>query len=83
MRVLDGDGFLVRIFLGESDQWQHTPLADATPRDQRTRFSLAREYSSKSLPACASSKTSSNSSGPCTMYISRARQPDGMFSMLK
>ena len=26
MRVLDGDQFLVRIFLGESDQWHHTPL---------------------------------------------------------
>jgi uncharacterized protein len=29
MRVLDGDQFLVRIFLGESDQWHHTPLARA------------------------------------------------------
>ena len=27
MRVLDGDQFLVRIFLGESDQWHHVPLA--------------------------------------------------------
>ena len=27
MRVLDGDQFLVRIFLGESDKWHHTPLA--------------------------------------------------------
>jgi PII-like signaling protein len=26
MRVLDGDQFLVRIFLGESDQWHRTPL---------------------------------------------------------
>ena len=29
MRVLDGDQFLIRIFLGESDQWHHTPLARA------------------------------------------------------
>ena len=26
MRVLDGEQFLVRIFLGESDQWEHRPL---------------------------------------------------------
>jgi PII-like signaling protein len=26
MRVLDGDQFLVRIFLGESDRFHHTPL---------------------------------------------------------
>ena len=29
MRILDGDQILVRIFLGESDLWQHTPLARA------------------------------------------------------
>ena len=29
MRVLDGDQFLVSIFLGESDKWHHTPLARA------------------------------------------------------
>ena len=29
MRVLDGDQFLVRILLGESDQFHHTPLARA------------------------------------------------------
>jgi PII-like signaling protein len=29
MRVLDGDQFLLRIFLGESDKWHHTPLARA------------------------------------------------------
>jgi len=29
MRVLDGDQFLVKIFLGESDQFHHTPLARA------------------------------------------------------
>jgi hypothetical protein len=29
MRVLDGDQFLVRLFLGESDTWHHTPLARA------------------------------------------------------
>ncbi|MGB2712921.1 MAG: DUF190 domain-containing protein [Vicinamibacterales bacterium] len=27
MRVLDGDQFLVRILLGESDQWHHRPVA--------------------------------------------------------
>src|SRR5271166_6525653 len=26
MRVLDGEQFLVRIFIGDSDKWQHTPL---------------------------------------------------------
>jgi len=29
MRVLDGVQSLVRIFLGESDKWHHTPLARA------------------------------------------------------
>lgn len=29
MRVLDGDRFLIRIFLGESDKWHHTPLPRA------------------------------------------------------
>jgi hypothetical protein len=29
MRVLDGEQLLVRIFLGESDTWHHTPLARA------------------------------------------------------
>jgi uncharacterized protein len=29
MRVLDGNQLLVRIFLGESDQWHHTPLSRA------------------------------------------------------
>lgn len=29
MRVLDGEQFLVRIFLGESDRWHHTPLSRA------------------------------------------------------
>ncbi len=29
MRVLDGDQWLVRIHLGESDKWRHTPLARA------------------------------------------------------
>jgi PII-like signaling protein len=29
MRVLDGEQFLVRIFLGESDQFHHTPLPRA------------------------------------------------------
>lgn len=29
MRVLDGERALVRIFLGESDQWHHRPLPAA------------------------------------------------------
>ena len=29
MRILDGDQFLVRIFLGESDQFHHMPLPRA------------------------------------------------------
>ena len=29
MRILDGEQFLVRIFLGESDQYHHMPLARA------------------------------------------------------
>lgn len=29
MRSLDGDGVLMRIFIGESDQWHHRPLAMA------------------------------------------------------
>ena len=29
MRVLDGEGTLVRVFIGESDQWRHRPLAIA------------------------------------------------------
>lgn len=27
MRLLDGEGILVRVFIGESDQWHHRPLA--------------------------------------------------------
>jgi hypothetical protein len=27
MRSLDGEGTLVRVFIGESDQWKHQPLA--------------------------------------------------------
>ena len=27
MRVLDGEGTLVRVFIGESDLWRHRPLA--------------------------------------------------------
>jgi hypothetical protein len=27
MRVLDGEGTLVRVFIGEGDQWHHRPLA--------------------------------------------------------
>ena len=27
MRILDGEATLVRVFIGESDQWRHQPLA--------------------------------------------------------
>src|SRR5437667_7119571 len=36
MRVLDGDQYLVRIFLGESDRWHHTPLSRAILERLRT-----------------------------------------------
>ncbi len=29
MRILDGEQVLVRVFIGESDRWQHQPLSDA------------------------------------------------------
>lgn len=29
MRILEGEQWLVRIFIGESDRWQGRPLADA------------------------------------------------------
>ena len=29
MRVIDGEQVLVRVFIGESDRWQHRSLADA------------------------------------------------------
>lgn len=29
MRVLSGEQVLVRVFIGESDKWQHRPLASA------------------------------------------------------
>ena len=29
MRVLDGEGTLVRVFIGESDLWHHRPLSTA------------------------------------------------------
>ncbi len=29
MRVLDREGILVRVFIGESDQWHHQPLQTA------------------------------------------------------
>ena len=29
MRVLEGERWLIRIFIGESDRWQGRPLADA------------------------------------------------------
>jgi hypothetical protein len=41
MHVLDGDQFLVRIFLGESDKWHHTPspraLLERLPSGERER----------------------------------------------
>jgi PII-like signaling protein len=36
MRILDGDQFLVRVFIGESDKWHHTPLARALLERLRT-----------------------------------------------
>jgi PII-like signaling protein len=36
MRILDGEQSLVRIFLGESDLWQHRPLARALLERLRT-----------------------------------------------
>jgi hypothetical protein len=45
MRILAGDQFLVRIFLGESDKWRHMPLARAPSRSAcgaRLRRSLRR-----------------------------------------
>ena len=36
MRVLDGNQLLVRIFLGESDRWHHTPLSRAILERLRT-----------------------------------------------
>ncbi len=42
MRTLDGDGVLVRIFIGESDEWHHRPLASALlERLRREGFSGA------------------------------------------
>ena len=41
MRVLDGDQFLVRIFLGESDKWHHTPLPRALLERLRQGFAGA------------------------------------------
>jgi PII-like signaling protein len=42
MRVLDGDQFLVRIFLGESNKWHHTPLPRALLERLRREGLLAR-----------------------------------------
>jgi hypothetical protein len=63
---------------GETVLRTRTPKVDA---GYRTRLRCAREYSSNAFPGSASSKTSSNSSGPSTTYVSRARYPGGMFSM--
>jgi len=42
MRTLDGEGTLVRVFIGESDQWRHQPLALAlVERLRREGFSGA------------------------------------------
>ena len=51
MRVLDGDQFLVRIFLGESDKWHHTPLARALLERLRSE-GLAGAMASGLLPRC-------------------------------
>lgn len=36
MRVLDGNQFLVRVFIGESDRWKHQPLSTALLERLRT-----------------------------------------------
>ena len=36
MRVLEGDRWMVRIFIGESDRWKGRPLADALVERLRT-----------------------------------------------
>jgi PII-like signaling protein len=42
MRVIDGEGILVRVFIGESDQWHHKPLAlSIVERLRREGFSGA------------------------------------------
>jgi PII-like signaling protein len=42
MRVLDGEQFLVRIFIGESDQWHHRTLSTAlVERLRREHFAGA------------------------------------------
>ena len=42
MRTLDGEGVLVRVFIGESDKWHHQPLAIAlVERLRREGFSGA------------------------------------------
>jgi PII-like signaling protein len=42
MRTLDGEGVLVRVFIGESDKWHHQPLAVALlERLRREGFSGA------------------------------------------
>ena len=45
-----------------------------------TRLRRAREYTSNGLPASDGSKTSSNSSGPWTTYVSRVRSSVGQLS---
>jgi PII-like signaling protein len=34
---LEGDGFLLRIYLGEQDKWHHTPLYEAIVLEARKR----------------------------------------------
>ena len=34
---LDGEGFLLRIYLGEQDKWHHTPLYEAIVLEARKR----------------------------------------------
>ena len=42
MRILDGEGTLVRVFIGESDLWHHRPLAlSLVERLRREGFSGA------------------------------------------
>ena len=37
MEKLDGEGFLLRIYLGEQDKWHHTPLYEAIVLEARKR----------------------------------------------
>jgi hypothetical protein len=48
---LEGEGKLLRIFIGESDQWHHRPLYEEIVR-------LARDRGMAGAPCCAASRAS-------------------------